>query len=34
VLFRSIKKHQVAPEVVSFVKANHDMVEKREGEKK
>jgi TRAP-type mannitol/chloroaromatic compound transport system permease small subunit len=33
-LAAEIKKHQVAPEVVSFVKANHEMVEDREGEKK
>jgi TRAP-type mannitol/chloroaromatic compound transport system permease small subunit len=33
-LAAEIKKHQVAPEVVSFVKANHEMVEDQEGERK
>lgn len=33
-LAEAIKKHQVAPEVVSFVEANHDMVVDREGERK
>jgi TRAP-type mannitol/chloroaromatic compound transport system permease small subunit len=33
-LAEAIKKHQVAPEVVAFVEANHQMVEDREGEMK
>ena len=33
-LAEAIKKHQVAPEVVSFVEANHEMVENKEGERK
>lgn len=33
-LAEAIKKHQVAPEVVSFVEANHEMVDSKKGEQK
>lgn len=33
-LAEAIKKHQVAPEVVSFVEANHEMVDSQKGERK